>query len=111
MVISDFWDGYADSTCFRQNVFYTAEVSRFDLTHSTNNLFDENIFVGKFENLPKKGTASDGMLFYKKMVLERDSLGYRALRDLLAEKEVKTYKCSFVDKEKIERFFTSLLAD
>lgn len=112
MVTSDFWDGYADSTCFRQNVFYTADVSRFDLTHSTNNLFDENIFVGKFENQPEKCIASNnGKLFYQKMVLERDSSGYRALRDLLTVKEIQNYKCNFVDKERIERFFTSLLAD
>lgn len=112
MITSDFWGGYADSTCFRQNVFYAAEMSRFDLTSSTNNVFDENIYVGSFENQPERHTTmSDKQSFYKDMVLERDSLGYRALRELLTVKEIKKYKGNFVDKEKIEVFFNSLLAD
>jgi len=40
MITSDSWDGYADNTCFRQNIYYAAEPSRFDFTSSTRNAFE-----------------------------------------------------------------------
>lgn len=111
MVTSDFWDGYADSTCFRQNIFYAAELSRFDLTQSTHNLFSENIYIGKFESIPEEYKSSHAEAYYKEKILKQDSLGYIGLSNLLIEKEVNEYKCYFVDKDKVTAFFKSLLTD
>ena len=52
MIVSDSWDGYAARTTFSQNIFYTAEPSRFDLTKSTDNTFSSNWYLGNYTALP-----------------------------------------------------------
>ena len=52
MVVSDSWGGYADSTLFRENVFYAPQPSAFRLGRSTGNRFDANYYLGVFEGRP-----------------------------------------------------------
>ena len=59
MITSDSWDGYADSTCFRQNIYYAAEPSRFDFTSSTQNAFEENIYIGQFKKSTGKSEKQE----------------------------------------------------
>ena len=52
MVVSDAWGGYADSTLFRENVFYAPQPSAFRLTRSTANRFCGNYYLGSFDGQP-----------------------------------------------------------
>lgn len=108
MITSDSWDGYADSTRFRQNVFYAAEPSRFDFTRSTNNTFSDNVYIGVFSGMPEKASGTSPAKYYEENVLEKGGTGYDGLHELMTQKEVKGHKCHFINKEAIESFFESL---
>lgn len=108
MITSDSWDGFADSTTFHNNIFYTAEKSRFNMTESTNNIFEENWFIGDYNNLPDDPKAKRVSDVYQQKVLDIAPDGYEALYRLMEEKEICGAKAHFVDKEKIEQFFNEM---
>lgn len=66
MITSDSWDGYADDTSFKQNIFYAAEPSRFSMTASTNNLFEGNWYLGHYRQLPADQTGHTASETYRK---------------------------------------------
>lgn len=108
MITSDSWDGYADSTTFRKNVFYTPERSRFNMTQSTHNLFEGNWYLGHYEQLPADEQKHTASAYYEKQVLAADSKGYAGLHKLMNEKMVGDSLHYFVNPTAIEAFFKEL---
>lgn len=108
MITSDSWDGYADSTFFCKNIFYTAQPSCFEMTESTHNSFSGNWFLGSYDNLPVDSAASLKSAVYQKQVLDVDPKGYQGLYSLMESKEVGGTQAHFVKKEAIEAFFIEM---
>lgn len=108
MITSDTWNGYADSTFIRKNVFYAATPSGFTMTKSMHNVFAGNYYLGTFGQLPDDKTAKTSSPFYEKEVLGIDPRGYKALERLMKPKTVCGVTGMFVDKSLIERFFRQL---
>lgn len=99
VIKSDSWEGYADKTTFRKNVFFTEQKSAFDLTKSTNNVFDKNYFYGKYKNKPKGKKGGSSVKKLKKLI-----------PTLLTQKPIANGKAilTTVDKEAIEKYFKKL---
>lgn len=107
MIVSDSWNGYADSTYICENVFYAASPSSFDMTKSTNNFFNKNYIVGTFKNAPQKPNATIDQL-YKHYVLEHGADGFNGTSFILDEKDVCGVKGHFVSKDRIQQVFEYL---
>ena len=88
MITSDSWGGYADSTCFRQNIYYAAEPSHFDFTSSTRNAFEKNIYTEK--------------------VLKESADGYKGLHCLMDSTKIKEHTLHHIKPEAIKTFFQSI---
>lgn len=111
MITADSWNGYADSTIVRKNLFYAAEKSRFSLTKTTNNLYTRNWYLGEYEQLPddkQKRLSSD---FYNREVLVVDPKGYTGLYKLMDERIVGDSVHHFVNADRIKKFFRNLEAE
>ena len=108
MITSDNWDGYADNTSFTENIFYTAEKSKFDLTKSTRNYFNGNWYLGSYQQLPDDQEARTASEAYQTQVLDIDPNGYKGLYRLMESRTVEGETAYFVKKEAIEAFFNSL---
>ena len=108
MITSDSWDGYADSTRFRQNIFYATEPSRFDLTSSTHNVFEQNVYIGNFKNLPAHTPNKKAEKVYKEKVLNVSSDGYEGLYNLMDSVKIKNRTLHYIKPQVIEQFFQTL---
>lgn len=108
LITSDSWDGYADSTIFRNNLFYVAEQSRFRLTESTHNLFVGNWYLGKYEQQPVDGQKRTKSALYVNEVLNPDANGYVGLLKLMDERVIGGTTHHFVNAERIKDFFERL---
>ena len=108
MITSDSWDGYADSTVFRGNVFYTPERSRFSMTQSTHNLFEGNWYLGNYDGLPADVQKHTTSAYYEEQVLAVDPKGYNGLYKLMDEKAVGGRLHYFINPAAIETFFRKL---
>lgn len=108
MITSDSWDGYADSTVFRGNVFYTPERSRFNMTQSTHNLFEGNWYLGNYDGLPADVQEHTTSAYYEEQVLAVDPKGYNGLYKLMNEKTVGGRPHYFINPAAIETFFRKL---
>ena len=109
MMTLDSWGGYSDSTFVSENVFYTPEESRFNLTESTNNFFNGNYYLGKFKTLPEDGKARLVSDVYLNKIVAADEAGFGGLAQLMDTMEVAGAKGVFINKEAIEMFFEQLL--
>lgn len=109
IVVSDEYGGYADKTTFRENIFYTAERSAFDLTQSTNDLFEGNYYLGAFWNIPQDANKKTVLDSYLKN-LENDPSGYHFLSNLMEDIPIANGKAEIrvVKKEAIEALFNNL---
>lgn len=105
MITLDSWDGYPDSTYISENIFYTPETSRFNLTRSTNNIFDGNHYIGHFKNLPTDINSRVSLKIYQEQILKKDENGFKGLFQLMDTISVTGTKGVFVNKKKIEEFF------
>lgn len=108
MICSDSWEGYADSTTLRKNVFYAPQESRFEMTKSTNNKFEHNWYLGQFVSLPGDPEGRTTSSVYQQQVLEQGASAHEGLLQLMDERNVFGTTCHFVNKEKIELFFSEL---
>lgn len=108
MICSDSWEGYADRTTLRRNIFYAPVESRFDMTKSTGNVFERNWYLGRYSSLPGDTAPQTSCPGYQDLVLAHDATGYEGLRQLMDEHELFGTVCRFVNKEKIEQFFSAL---
>lgn len=78
VITSDAWDGYADSTAFKENIFYAPEPTEIRLTQSTRNIFDGNYFLGFFRNQPADSHARSESARYEEIVAA-DPQGFNSL--------------------------------
>lgn len=108
MITSDSWDGYADSTCFRQNIYYAAEPSRFDFTSSTRNIFEENIYIGQFKNQPESQKNKKAENIYTEKVLKESADGYKGLHCLMDSVKLKEHTLHYINPEGIKTFFQTI---
>ncbi|WP_308773711.1 right-handed parallel beta-helix repeat-containing protein [uncultured Bacteroides sp.] len=111
MITSDSWNGYADSTCFRQNIFYAAEPSRFDLTSSTRNIFEQNAYIGYFKNLPEHTPNLNAENIYKEKILDVSADGYEGLYSLMDSMTIKGHSLHYINPELAERFFNTIFVE
>ena len=109
MIVSDNWDGYAARTTFSQNIFYAAEPSHFDLTQSTDNVFEGNWYLGTYTSLPNDPARKTVCQLYEEQILSAGKDGYKGLENLMKQHTVCGIDFLFVDKESIENFFNLLL--
>ena len=108
MITSDSWDGYADSTCFRQNIYYAAEPSHFDFTSSTRNAFEKNIYIGQFKNQPESQKNKKAENIYTEKVLKESADGYKGLHCLMDSTKIKEHTLHHIKPEAIKTFFQSI---
>lgn len=108
MIVSDCWGGFADSTVFRQNLLYSSDNSKISLTRSTNNIWEENFFIGKFDSIPE-GRNERLIDFYKNNVLTTDKNGYDFYHNLMDVHRIKHINGHVINKDKIESFWNNLL--
>lgn len=110
MITSDSWEGYADSTSIVENIFYSANDSRFNMTKSTANLWKDNYYVGKTVKPEGDDTGTKSIEdFYRENVLGKGEDGFTGLAGLvLEEKDVCGVAGHFVSKDKIEKLFDGL---
>lgn len=108
VICSEAWDGYADSTMFSHNVFYVADEGKFNFSQSTNNMFEHNWFLGTFKDRPEDAEGVMESEVYQKEVLDVDPTGYKALTQLMDERDVCGFKAHFVNEEKIKAFFEKM---
>lgn len=95
-------------TTFSQNIFYTAEPSRFDLTKSTDNTFCGNRYLGNYTALPDDPEAKTACQQYEEQILSAGSDGRHGLEKLMKQRDVCGTSFLFIDKDRIETFFGQL---
>lgn len=108
MITSDTWNGYADSTFIKGNIFYAATPSQINLTQSTHNILDGNYYLGACSQAPTDKTSKTTSDYYKKTILDTDTQGYKGLAKLMKPKIICGVKGLFVNKELIETFFKNV---
>lgn len=108
MYVSDSWDGYADSTFVRGNLFYAAAASHLELEKTTNNFFSGNYYLGKCTPLPEDASAQRASSLYEQEIIAGDPTGFETLARLMEEREICGEKILLVSPRKIEDFFRRL---
>ena len=109
IIISNSWEGYADQTYFKDNIFFTPEVSEFDLMNSTNNIFDGNYYLGSFKELPNDRNGKMQSDVYQTL-LEKGASAFEAFASLFEKVEVGDGAAfvTVVNKKAIEDFFNQI---
>lgn len=108
MITADTWNGYADSTFIRGNVFYAAEPSGFNMTKTTRNVFEKNYYLGRCESYSGDKEGRKFSEYYNQQVVQVDPSGYKGLEKLMKPETICGVKGMFVDKDKIENFFKNM---
>lgn len=106
IITSDSWDGYADNTHFSENIFYAQETLKFNLTQSTNNIFEGNFYLGTFLQKPEDKKEKTSSKLYEAL-LKKDTEGFESLVPLM-EKVLIADGAAYVtvvNKEAIKAFF------
>ena len=101
IVCSDSWDGCADETTLRRNIFCAQEPSRFEMTQSTRNTFDGNVYLGTYDALPADARAATTCQPFADM-LHADP----QLSPLMQRREACGEELVTVSREAIERLFS-----
>lgn len=107
MIQSDSWDGYAENTIVRENIFYAAEKSSFNMTKSVRNSFERNFYLGLYKTLPEKNAVSTSP-FYEKQVMDVGEDGFKGLQRLMNTVDVADGEGMIINKEAIEAFFEQI---
>lgn len=102
MVCSDSWDGCADETMLRRNIFCAQEPSRFDMTQSTRNTFDGCVYLGTYDALPTDARAATSCQPFADMLRTDPQLG-----QLMQRREVCGEVLVTISRETIEQFFSN----
>ena len=115
MLESDSWEGFADSTLIKGNIFVASGKSRFKMEKSTHNRFEANDYLGQYDHLPEDEDQANrdrtGRLitFFK----QEAAAGPQKLRALFTAGAVgdgAALGC-FVNKDSVIGFFRHLSAD
>lgn len=96
--------GDADSTIVRNNLFFVNGYSSFSMGNSTRNLFENNYYIGKIDNIPADNQALFENEVYSKMI-KNDSSGFESLKPFLRTVNLPVGYITTVDQEAIESFF------
>ena len=102
MVCSDSWDGCADRTTLRRNIFCALEPSRFTMTQSTHNTFDGNVYIGSYAELPADAQGRTDCPAFADMLRADPHLG-----QLMQRREACGQPLTTGSREAIERFFST----
>ena len=102
MVCSDSWDGCADRTTLRRNIFCAQEPSRFTMTESTHNTFDANVYIGTYDAMPADPQGRTDCPAFTDMLQADPHLG-----QLMQHREACGQPLTTVSREAIERFFST----
>ena len=102
MVCSDSWEGCADQTTLRANIFCAQEPSRFTMTQSTRNLFEHNCYLGRYDALPADAQSSIDCPAFDAL-LSADP----QLTQLMQQRQVCGQPMTTVSREAIEQFFSA----
>ncbi len=108
MITSDSWGGYADYTTIRNNVFYTAETSKFNMNNSTHNTFLHNWYVGTYSSIPEDAEKQTASSIYQSEILDKGTTGFAGLESMMNKRQLYGIECYSVDKNAIEAFFQRL---
>jgi hypothetical protein len=109
MICSNSWDGYPDGTTYQENIFYSAESSKIEMTKSTGSIFKHNWYLGQCEVYGSDSQPCSSNSVYQKQVLDVDANGYLGLQSLMDRQTLFGQTCHFVNKTAIERFFDEML--
>jgi hypothetical protein len=109
IITSNSWNGFAERTTFKSNIFYTREPSAFRMTKSTDNLFDGNYYLGDFVDKPVDQTGRTQLDAYVRL-LSGDPTGFEGLNTLMETKKIAdgAAEITTVNKDAIERFFEQI---
>lgn len=109
MITSDSWGGYSYQTLFKENVFYSSDASAFRFSHSTEDSFEGNYYLGTFSGMPDDKTGKTISPFYEQL-LKKDSRGFQALVPFMKKVEIANGEAevTVVDKQAIEHFFNEM---
>lgn len=109
MLEFDTWNGFADSTIIKQNVFFAAGLSHFKLNAAKKTYFLGNYYLGEYDSLPNDNILRRNSAFYLKNMPKKESLanGVDVLDRLLTTQMIGggTAKGNFIDKSAIQAFF------
>ncbi len=111
ILTSDSWNGYADSTTIRRNIFYAAERGHLKLTKSTHNVLEGNYYLGHYTEIPAEDKEAHTKLAVYQSVLANDPKGFNGLKELMMEKELKHCKGTFINPVAIGLLFKRLDAE
>ncbi len=88
LICSDDWNGYADSTFFVNNHIFVAEPTlALESTRSTNNFFDDNLFIGKL-TVPESGFVKYNGRFDRTMWYDPKNKNWEKLIRFLEGKSI-----------------------
>lgn len=106
IITLDSWSGYANATTFKENVFYVAQLSEIRLNESTNNTFENNYYLGQFENKSEDKGGKNRSAYYASLI-EKDPSGFESLSFLFETIAVGDGAATLkaVNKEAISAFF------
>lgn len=109
IITADSWDGYADRTTFKENLFYVAQPTEIRLYESTNNVFTGNYYLGEFIGMPEDKDARKKPALYNE-ILDQDAEGFDSLSFLMDKVVVGDGEAELVtvNKEAIHAFFEQL---
>ena len=109
VVTSDSWGGYADSTTFKNNLFYVQQPSAFNLTQSTNNHFIGNYYIGEFSNKPLDAQGHN-LPLDNNSIIKNDKEGSVIWASMFRDEKVGdgTAVIKVVNKDAIQTFFNEL---
>ncbi|MCC8095783.1 MAG: right-handed parallel beta-helix repeat-containing protein [Tannerellaceae bacterium] len=109
IITADSWDGYADQTTFKDNLFYVAQPTEVRLYESTNNLFTGNYYLGRFTGVPEDKEARRRSAVYRD-ILNQDPEGFNSLASLMNKVTIADGETEMVtvNKEAIHAFFEKL---
>lgn len=109
IITSDAWDGYADSTAFRENVFYVPQESEIRLNRSTRNTFDGNYYLGNIKGRPEDPNGRNASDYYNQCI-SKDPSGFDSLSFLFDTVIIGDGSAILkaVNRDTIHRFFETM---
>ena len=109
IITSDAWDGYADSTVFRENVFFVPQESEIRLNRSTRNTFDGNYYLGNIKGRPEDPNGRNVSDYYNRCI-SKDPSGFNSLSFLFDTVVIGNSSAILkaVNRDTIHRFFETM---
>lgn len=109
IITSDSWDGYANNTTFKDNVFYVPQTSEFRMYESTNNIFDGNYYLGSYKGKPEDKNGKNKSTYYSSLI-DKDPTGFNSLSFLFETFDIADGAATLktIKKDAIVSFFKEL---